>query len=137
VELKGARGLPPTAQYKVSATHPDGFRCTASCLLGRYRCGEAKGQRVSQAIINKTEEMFAERGWGAYKEVSIELLGSEATYGSRGQRADTREVVVKIAVRHAKKRSADPLLPRDRSGRHRHGTGPDRHRRRSPDGVSR
>jgi hypothetical protein len=62
-----------------------------------------KAQRVSQAIINKTEEMFAERGWGAYKEVSIELLGSEATYGGRGQRADTREIVLKIAVRHAKK----------------------------------
>lgn len=102
VELKGARGLPPTAQYKVSATHPDGFRCTASCLLAGSDALK-KAQRVSQAIINKTEEMFAERGWGAYKEVSIELLGSEATYGSRGQRADTREIVLKIAVRHAKK----------------------------------
>ena len=102
VELKGARGLAPTAQYKVSATHPDGFRCTASCLLAGIDA-VAKAERVSQAIINKTEEMFAERGWGPYKEVCIELLGSEATYGPRGQRADTREVVVKLGVRHAKK----------------------------------
>ncbi len=102
VELKGARGLPPTAQYKVSATHPDGFRCTASCLLAGIDA-VAKAERVSQAIIAKTEEMFAARGWGPYKEVCIELLGSEATYGSRGQRQDTREVVVKIGVRHAKK----------------------------------
>jgi hypothetical protein len=102
VELKGARGLPPTAQYKVSATHPDGFRCTASCLLAGIDA-VAKAERVSQAIIAKTEEMFAARGWGPYKEVCIELLGSEATYGSRGQRRDTREVVVKIGVRHAKK----------------------------------
>ena len=47
--------------------------------------------------------MFAERGWGPYKEVCIELLGTEATYGPRSQRADTREVVVKLGVRHAKK----------------------------------
>ncbi|QKE63671.1 DUF1446 domain-containing protein [Aquipseudomonas campi] len=102
VELKGARGLAPTAQYKVSATHPDGFRCTASCLLAGIDA-VAKAERVSQAIIAKTEEMFAARGWGPYKEVCIELLGSEATYGPRGQRRDTREVVVKIGVRHAKK----------------------------------
>jgi len=102
VELKGARGLAPTAQYKVSATHPDGFRCTASCLLAGIDA-EAKAERVSQAIINKTEEMFAERGWGPYKEVCIELLGSEATYGAHGRRQDSREVVVKLGVRHAKK----------------------------------
>lgn len=102
VELKGARGLPPTDQYKVSATYPDGFRCTASCLMAGLDAVK-KAQRVSQAIIRKTEEMFAERGWGPYKEVSIELLGSEATYGPRSQRSDTREIVIKIAVRHTKK----------------------------------
>jgi hypothetical protein len=102
VELKGARGLPPTAQYKVSATHPDGFRCTASCLMAGIDAVK-KAQRVSRAIINKTEELFAERGWGPYKEVSIELLGSEATYGVHGQHTDSREIVIKIAVRHTKK----------------------------------
>ena len=102
VQLQGARGLPPTGQYKVSATHPDGFRCTASCVLAGIDA-VAKAERVSQAIINKTEEMFAERGWGRYQEVSVELLGSEATYGAHARRQDSRELVVKIAVRHAKK----------------------------------
>jgi len=102
VELKGARGLPPTSSYKVSATYPDGFRCTASCLIAGIDAVK-KAQRVGQAIINKTEEIFAERGWPPYQEVSIELLGSEATYGTQRQRQDTREVVIKIAVRHAKK----------------------------------
>ena len=102
VELKGARGLPPSAQYKVSATHPDGFRCTASCLIAGIDAHK-KAQRVSQAIINKTQELFSARGWGPYTEVNIELLGSEATYGAHGQRQDSREIVLKLAVRHSKK----------------------------------
>ncbi|SDH65375.1 Protein of unknown function [Pseudomonas benzenivorans] len=102
VELKGARGLPPTAQYKVSATYPDGFRCTASCLIAGIDAVK-KADRVSRAIIAKTEELFAERGWGPYSEVSIELLGSEATYGPHARRQDSREVVIKLAVRHSRK----------------------------------
>ncbi|AVE04895.1 terpene utilization protein AtuA [Pseudomonas palleroniana] len=104
VRLHGAKGLPPTAQYKVSATYLDGFRCTASCLLAGIDA-VAKAERVSQAIINKTSELFSLRGWGPYTEVNIELLGSEATYGAHAQRHDSREVVVKLAVRHPNKQA--------------------------------
>ncbi|MGH8353019.1 MAG: acyclic terpene utilization AtuA family protein [Pseudomonas sp.] len=102
VAVQGAKGLPPTGQYKVSATYPEGFRCTASCLIAGIDAVK-KAERVSRAIIAKTAELFAERGWGPYSEVSIELLGSEATYGPHGQRHDSREVVIKLAVRHPKK----------------------------------
>ncbi|WP_440466631.1 acyclic terpene utilization AtuA family protein [Pseudomonas sp. YH-1] len=102
VAVRGARGLPPTGQYKVSATYPDGFRCTASCLIAGIDAVK-KAERVSQAIIAKTEEILMERGWGPYREVSVELLGSEATYGPHGRRSDNREIVVKLAVRHSRK----------------------------------
>lgn len=102
VAVSGARGLPPTGQYKVSATYPDGFRCTASCLIAGIDAVK-KAERVSQAIIAKTEEILMERGWGPYREVSVELLGSEATYGPHGHREDSREIVVKLAVRHSRK----------------------------------
>ena len=102
VQLHGAKGLPPTEQYKVSATCPDGFRCTASCLIAGIDA-VAKAERVSQAIIDKTSELFRQRGWAPYTEVNIELLGSEATYGAHAKRHDTREVVVKLAVRHPSK----------------------------------
>jgi len=104
VQVHGAKGLPPTDQYKVSATYPDGFRCTASCLIAGIDA-VAKARRVSQAIIDKTSEMFSQRGWAPYTEVNIELLGSEATYGAHGQRQDSREVVIKLAVRHPSKQA--------------------------------
>ncbi|MDF3199935.1 DUF1446 domain-containing protein [Pseudomonas sp. 1912-s] len=104
VHLHGAKGLPPTDQYKVSATYPDGFRCTASCLIAGIDA-VAKAERVSQAIINKTSDLFSQRGWAPYTDVNIELLGSEATYGPHAQRQDCREVVVKLAVRHPNKQA--------------------------------
>ncbi|WP_017735254.1 acyclic terpene utilization AtuA family protein [Pseudomonas sp. CBZ-4] len=104
VHLHGAKGLPPTEQYKVSATYPDGFRCTASCLIAGIDA-VAKAERVSQAIIDKTAELFSQRGWAPYTEVNIELLGSEATYGAHARRHDCREVVVKLAVRHPNKQA--------------------------------
>lgn len=104
VRLHGAKGLPPTDQYKVSATYPDGFRCTASCLIAGIDA-VAKAERVSQALINKTSELFSQRGWAPYTDVNIELLGSEATYGAHARRADCRELVVKLAVRHPSKQA--------------------------------
>ena len=102
VRLHGAKGLPPTDQYKVSATCPDGFRCTASCLIAGIDA-VAKAERVSQAIIDKTSELFSQRGWAPYTDVNIELLGSEAIYGAHAKRHDNREVVLKLAVRHPSK----------------------------------
>ena len=102
VRVHGAKGLPPTDQYKVSATWLDGWRCTATCLIAGIDA-VAKAERVSQAIVAKTSQMFSQRGWTPYSEVNIELLGSEATYGQHGQRRDSREVVIKLAVRHPDK----------------------------------
>lgn len=104
VSVSGARGSAPTAQYKVCATYPDGFRCTASCLMAGIDA-VAKARRVSQAILDKTTEMLRARGWPPYSEVSSELLGSEATYGPHGRRQDSREVVIKLAVRHPERQA--------------------------------
>jgi len=104
VRVHGAIGLPPSDKYKVSATYPDGFRCTASCLIAGIDAVE-KARRVSQAIIDKTSEMLDQKGLGPYTETHIELLGSEASYGPHGQRRDSREVVIKLAVRHPNKQA--------------------------------
>lgn len=104
VQVRGALGQAPTDQYKVSATWPDGFKCTVTFLLAGINA-KAKGQAVAEAIIEKTSGMLVEKGLKPYSEVNIELLGTETTYGAQAQRGDCREIVVKISVASPDKKS--------------------------------
>ncbi len=99
VRVSGARGLPPTDTYKVSATYPDGQRITASFLMGG-REAPAKGRVVAAAILKKTDGLLKQLGMAPMRDTSVEILGSETTYGAQARREDSREVVVKIAALH-------------------------------------
>jgi hypothetical protein len=104
VRVIGALGLPPTDQYKVSATWVDGFKCTVTFLLAGINATK-KGQSVANAIISKTTRMLEAKGLKPYTDVDIELLGSEATYGKQGKLDTCREIVVKISVASLDKKS--------------------------------
>ncbi len=104
VRVRGARGLPPTDTYKVSATYQDGFRCVASCLLAGMDA-RRKAEKVTAAIIAKVEALLAAQGMAPLSEVNIELLGSEATYGPHACHGDTREVVIKMGASHPDKKA--------------------------------
>jgi hypothetical protein len=104
VSVRGARGLPATDQYKVSATYPEGFRITASFVMAGIDAPR-KAERVSQALLTKTRRLFAEKGLADFSRTDVEILGSEATYGAHAQSFNPREVVVKIAASHADKKA--------------------------------
>lgn len=106
VRVSGAHGLPPTDKYKVSATWPDGHKITASFMIGGIDAA-AKGQRVADSILTKVRGIFTTTGMEDFRDTSVELLGTETTYGAQGRRADTREVVVKIAAIHNNKKALD------------------------------
>ena len=72
----------------------------------------AKGRHSAEPIIKKTRRVFAEKGWADYRDVSIEIIGGEATYGPHARTDDSREVVVKIAAKHDQK-EALALLGRE------------------------
>ena len=106
VAVSGARGHAPSGSYKVSATYPDGYRATATMMIGGLEA-RRKGERVAQAILTRTRRLFAEAGLLDYREVSVEILGAESTYGPHARTRDTREVVVKIGVAHPDKRALE------------------------------
>ncbi len=99
VEVTGATGRAPTEQYKVSATYPDGYRVLVSFLIAGREAPE-KAQVIANAILTKCERVLAMRSVPPFIEKSVEVLGIESTYGAHARHTESREVVVKIAVKH-------------------------------------
>ncbi|MBI0424896.1 DUF1446 domain-containing protein [Acinetobacter sp. ACIN00229] len=99
VRVTGAKGQAPTTQYKVSATYPDGYRVLVSFLIAGREAPQ-KAQVITDAILTKCERVLAMRSVPPFSEKSVEILGIESTYGAHAQALNSREVVVKIAVKH-------------------------------------
>ncbi|MCU4402139.1 acyclic terpene utilization AtuA family protein [Acinetobacter pittii] len=99
VRVTGAKGQAPTTQYKVSATYPDGYRVLVSFLIAGREAPQ-KAQVIADAILAKCERVLAMRSVPPFSEKSVEILGIESTYGEHAQTLNSREVVVKIAVKH-------------------------------------
>lgn len=99
VKVSGAKGSAPTDTYKVSATHADGYRSSITmAIIGRDAV--AKAEATGAAILERSRRLMAEAGHGDFSERSIEVLGSETNYGASARRRDTREVILKLAVKH-------------------------------------
>ncbi len=101
VRISGAKGHPPTASYKVSATYPAGMRCATLFMIGGIDAAR-KGRASANAVVEKVRRQLLEAGLGDFTGVDIHCIGAEETYGphARAAAAATREVVVKIAVHH-------------------------------------
>jgi len=101
VRIRGARGRAPTGTYKVSGTWHDGFRLATTLTVAGDHAIE-KGRRAGQSILARARRLILQAGLGDFTETNLEVLGSEEpSYGAQASAA-TREVVVRIAVRHPK-----------------------------------
>lgn len=100
VRVSGAKGRPAPSTYKVCATYSDGWRLLGTLMIGGAQA-VGKAERVGQSILQRCSRMLAQRLWPDFTETSLEVLGSEGTYGPRARHRDSREVVLKIAAKHA------------------------------------
>ncbi|XP_052546318.1 uncharacterized protein LOC128084368 isoform X1 [Tympanuchus pallidicinctus] len=110
VKVHGAKGSPPSAFYKVSATYLDGFRATAVCPVGGPKAVQ-KGKLTAESILKRTRLIFSQLGYEDYSAVNIQVLGSEDTYGPHARRSidgqGPREAVIWLAVHHKQKEALE------------------------------
>ena len=105
VQVSGARGRPPTAQYKVSATYADGYRNTGFLTIAGIDA-VAKAQRTGSALLARMQRMLAARGLAPFTETRIEVLGGEEMFGAQA-RTEAREVVLKMSAKAASRDSLE------------------------------
>jgi hypothetical protein len=111
VRVSHASGRPAPNTLKVSATYGDGWRLLGTLMIGGADAAR-KAQRVGEAILARCARLLGERGVAPFAETSLEVLGAEATYGPHSRARATREVVLKVAARHADKAALE-LLARE------------------------
>lgn len=108
VRVAGARGTAPGDSYKVSATWQDGFRLMGTMMVAGAEAVQ-KAEAVGAAIIQRALRLMAVEGFPPFTETSIEVLGSECSYGVHARARASREVILKIAARHARREALEVL----------------------------
>jgi len=109
VSVQGARGYPPPAECKVSATWADGFRSG----LVWFFCGfdaDRKARVFADAALQRARRRLSAAGLPDFTETLVELIGDESHYGARRALSGAREVAVKIAARHPESKALGILL---------------------------
>ena len=102
VEVSGARGAPPTAQYKVSATALDGYRCAGTLVIVGIDAA-AKARRTGEAILQRVRHILQAQGLPDFKATAVELLGAETLYGPHARTSAAREVMLRVVADHTMK----------------------------------
>jgi hypothetical protein len=100
VQVSGARGLSAPTHYKANATWQDGYQLQLMMTI-RGIDAPLKAERTAQALLVRSRQLMAQQGFGDYSDTRVELLGGESHYGPHAQAHTAREVVLRIAVRHA------------------------------------
>jgi hypothetical protein len=106
VLVRGARGRPPTTQYKVSATYEDGYRAVATVSIVGVDAA-AKAEHTAAGLIARAERLFAEQGLKPFRATHVEALGAETSYGERSRTRASREVLLRLVVVHDSRAAID------------------------------
>ena len=100
VQVTGATGKPAPDTYKVSATYADEFR--GGTYMSFYGIdADKKARALSAAVFTAARNTLSQFGLPDFSETSIEVMGTECQYGAFSEVTSSREVVLKIAAKHA------------------------------------
>jgi hypothetical protein len=105
VEVRGARGSPPPASYKVCVTYVDGWRCAGQLTVIGFDAA-AKAQRTADAVLQRTRAMFARLGMADYTATHTDILGGAKPYGPQPSGTGF-EAVMWLAVAHRDRRALE------------------------------
>jgi hypothetical protein len=106
VQVKNARGRPPTSRYKVSATYQDGYRAVATVSIVGPNAA-LKAERTAEAMIARSRMIFAEHGLPDFSATHVEALGAEASYGAKSLGRASREVLLRLVVEHTNREALE------------------------------
>lgn len=109
VEISGARGRPAPPTLKACAQVLDGFKArTTLFVLGRN--ADRKARRLADDILARSRVILDQLGAGDFRDVDVEVIGAEATYGANARVLDSREVTLKIGMSHDDERALRKVL---------------------------
>ena len=108
VHVSGARGQVAPHQYKASLTYSEGWRLLGTLMIGGHQAAP-KAWRVGESIVKRVQRLLNQRGWPDFTQTSLEVLGAESTYGPHARGQASREVVLKIAAKHAQREALELL----------------------------
>jgi hypothetical protein len=109
VRVSNAKGGPSTDRYKVSATYQDGYRVGAYLTIGGIDAAR-KAEKVADAVIRRCGTILKAMNAAPYTETSVEVLGAEASYGPHSRARQSREVVLKLAAKHAEQKPLELIV---------------------------
>src|SRR5207253_6677114 len=69
-----------------------------------------KAEKVTDAVIRRCGTILKSMNAAPYSETSVEVLGAEASYGPHSRAREAREVVLKLAAKHAEPRPLELLV---------------------------
>ena len=106
VQVRGARGRPPTDTYKVCLTYDDGWRAIAyQPVIGEEAA--AKSERQAAALFARTRVLLSARDLPDFTSTACLVIGAERSFGAHAQPGGGREVILKLVADHPQKLGAE------------------------------
>lgn len=109
VSVTGAIGRRAPDSYKVCATYSDGWKLIAPFFFVGENASRKANSFASNAL-KRTRAKLRASNLGDFDDVLIETFGDDSHYGAFGEAHASREVALKIGVKHADPKAAMLLL---------------------------